>query len=50
MPSFAAASIAPEDLFPIVLVAGTWGHLWAGKTILCHYDDEAVVSVINTSS
>ena len=50
MPSFTAASIAPEDVLPIVLVAGTWGHLWAAKTILCNYDDEAVISVINTSS
>ena len=50
MSSFAAASIAPKELLPIILAAGTWGHLWAGKTILCHSDNEAVVNVINTGS
>ena len=50
VPSFLAASSAPKVLLPIVLAAGTWGHHWAGKTILCHSDNEAVVSVINTGS
>ena len=49
-PSFASASIAPKELLPVVLAAGTWGYNWVGKTILCHSDNEAVVSVINTGS
>ena len=50
VPSFASASIAPKELLPIVLAAGTWGHLWGGKTILCHSDNEAVVGIVNTGS
>ncbi len=50
LPSFASASIAPKELLPVVLATGTWGHYWAGKTILCHSDNEAVVNVINTGS
>ena len=50
LPSFASASIAPKELLPIVLAASTWGHLWRGKTILCHLDNEAVASVINSGS
>ena len=49
-PAFASASIAPKELLPVVLAAGTWGHYWSGKTILCHSDNEAVVNVINTGS
>ena len=49
-PSFMSASIAPKELLPVVLAAGTWGHHWMGKTILCHSDNEAVVNVINTGS
>ena len=49
-PSFASASIAPKESFPVILAAGTWGYHWAGKTILCHSDNEAVVKVINTGS
>ena len=49
-PSFASASIAPKEFLPIVLAAGTWGHLIKGKSVLYHSDNEAVVSVINTGS
>ena len=49
-PSFASASIAPKELLPVVLAAGTWGHYWSRKTILCHSDNEAVGNVINTGS
>ena len=34
VPSFATTSKAPKELLPVVLPAGTWGHIWAGKTIL----------------
>ena len=38
------------ELLPVVLAAGTWGHYWSGKMILCHSDNEAVVNMINTGS
>lgn len=50
IPSFASSAITPKELLLIVLAAGTWCHLWRGKTVLCHSDNEVVVSVINSGS
>ena len=54
IPPFASASVAPRELLPVVLTAGTcicmWCHYWTGKTILCHSNSEAVMDVINTGS
>ena len=43
-------SIAYKELFPIVLAAPVWGHLWAKKHILFHSDNEAVVPILNTQT
>ena len=49
-PVFASTSIAGKELLPILIAAGTWGRQWRGLTVLCHSDNEGVVSVINTGS
>ena len=43
---FAVASIAAKELLPIIVSAAVWGSFWAGKTVLCHCDNMAVVAVI----
>lgn len=45
-PSFANASIAVKELLPIIVATAIWGHLWRGKVVLCHCDNQAVVSTI----
>ena len=42
--------ITTKELLPIVLAAGIWGHAWKGKSILCHCDTEAVVTIINSGT
>lgn len=42
--------IASKELFPIVLAAIGWGHVWRGCTVLCCCDNMAVVEVINRHS
>ena len=39
-------SIAVKEMFPVVLVAATFGNLWAGKVIQFVADNMAVVDVI----
>ena len=46
-PTFTQKSIAVKELLPIIIAVGTWGRCWKGSTVLCHCDNEAVVSVIN---
>ena len=41
-------SIAYKELFPIVLTAHVWGHLWVKKHILFRSDKETVVHILNT--
>lgn len=41
-------SIALKELVPIVLAAAVWGPQWAGKSVLCHSDNSAVVSQVNS--
>ena len=39
--------IALKELFPIVLACAVWGRRWTGTYIMCHSDNEAVVSQVN---
>ena len=41
-------SIALKELFPVVLACSVWGCQWHGLYILCHSDNQAVVSQINS--
>ncbi|XP_068691526.1 uncharacterized protein [Montipora foliosa] len=47
-PSQELHSIAYKELFPIVLAAHVWGHLWVKKHILFRSETDAVVHVLNT--
>ena len=40
-------SIALKELFPIILASALWGTEWRGRYILCHSDNQAVVSQVN---
>ena len=42
------SSIALIELVPIVLAAAAWGTTWRGLFVLCHSDNSAVVSQINS--
>lgn len=39
-------SMARLELFPIVVAACLWGHIWSGQRIMFHCDNKAVVYVI----
>ena len=41
-------SIATKELFPIVLACAVWGPQWRGSSILCHCDNIAAVSQVNS--
>ena len=41
-------SIAYKELFPVVLSAHIWSHLWSRKRILFRVDNEAVVHMLNS--
>ena len=41
------ATIALQELFPIVLAVAVWGPMWKGHLVLCHCDNAAVVSQLN---
>ena len=32
-----------KELFPIVIASSLWGHLWKGKRLLVHCDNEGAV-------
>ena len=42
------SSITLMELVPIVLAAAAWGTTWRGLFVLCHSDNSAVVSQINS--
>ena len=42
--------IVAKELLPIMVAAAVWGRYWAGCTVWCMCDNEAVVSVIRTGS
>ena len=44
----ALPSIALKELVPVVFAAAVWGPQWQGHFILCHSDNAAVVSQINS--
>ena len=37
-------------MFPILVAAAVWGPRWAGSTVLCHCDNQAVVAVLKSRS
>lgn len=41
-------SIALKELVPIVLATAVWGPQWAGRSVLCHSDNVAVVAQLNS--
>ena len=41
-------STAVQELFPVALAAGLWGRSWSGTGVMCHSDNAAVVSQINS--
>ena len=41
-------SIAIKELLPIVFSVAVWGRSWRERLILCHCDNKAVVSQVNT--
>ena len=47
-PSQQQQSIAYKELFPVVIAAHVWGHMWCKRHVLFHYDNEAVVHILNT--
>ena len=42
-----AISIAFQELYPIVIAAILWGHLWSRKRLLFHCDNKSTVYVLN---
>ena len=41
-----SASIAPKELFPILVASAVWGASWKGRTVCAHCNNAAVVEVI----
>ena len=37
-------SIAEKEMVPVVISAAIWGHMWKGKHVLFHCDNECVLS------
>ena len=42
------ASIMVKEHIPTVVAAALWGRRWSGSTIICRYDNEAVVAAITS--
>ena len=47
-PSQAQQSIAYKELFPVVIPAHLWGHLWTKRHVLFRSDNEAVVAILTS--
>jgi len=47
-PSQQQQSIAYKELFPVVIAAHVWGHMWCKKHVLFCSDNDAVVHVLNS--
>ena len=47
-PSQQQQSIAYKELFPVVIAAHVWGHMWCKRHVLFCSDNEAVVHILNT--
>lgn len=48
VPSQQQQSIAYKELFPVVIAAHIWGHVWIKRHVLFRSDNEAVVHILNT--
>jgi hypothetical protein len=42
----AEALIAVKELVPLVVAVTVWGRQWAGSTVMCKCDNQAVVAVV----
>ena len=42
--------IAVKELLPIILATATWGHRWRGLRVVCHCDNQVVVSGLRSRS
>lgn len=42
------ASIAAKKLLPIIVAAAIWWPSWSGATVLCHCDNEVVVTAVKS--
>ena len=42
------SSIALKELVPVTLALAVWGPRWAGKLVMCHSDNMAVVAQLNS--
>ena len=47
MPSQREQSIAYKKLFPVVVSAQVWGHLWCRRHVLFRSDNDSVVHILN---
>ena len=47
MPSKREQSIAYKELFPVVVSAHVWGHLWCRRHVLFRSDNDSVVHILN---
>ena len=47
-PSHQLQSMTYKELFPEVTAAHTWGHWWCQKYMLFHFDNDAVVHIVNS--
>ena len=45
-PGFQDAMISTKELLPLVIAAAIGGPKWRGSVVLCHCDNQAVVSVV----
>lgn len=45
-PGFQDATISSKELLPLVIAAAIWGPEWRSSVVLCHCDNQAVVSVV----
>ena len=43
-PSFGVATIAAQELLPIVVAIATWGPQWRGHVVNCHCDNQTMVA------
>jgi hypothetical protein len=48
--SFAGRNITVLELFPLVVAAHVWGHLWLRLQIEYHCDNSAVVAILSSGS
>ena len=47
-PASGALSIAEQELIPIILGCAAWGHNWRGHRVVCHCDNQVVVSCLRS--